>query len=97
MTLEGESTFSIRSIGLKFKERQNDPQSWSLDDLANTVALGEHVRLLGRISRVFAEEDRLRYNHGIRFEVHNILREPDCKQAGVPDAIAALIYSTSRP
>ncbi|KAK3819891.1 MAG: hypothetical protein J3Q66DRAFT_438993 [Benniella sp.] len=62
------------------------------DDLANTVALGEHVRLLGKISRVFAEEDRLRYNHGIRFEVNNILREPDCRQARVPDAIAALIY-----
>lgn len=84
-------------IGLGSWKRQMTLKPRLLDDLANTVALGEHIRLLGRLSRVFPYDDRLHYSHGIRFEVNNVLREPDCRQATVPDEIAAIIYSKSKP
>ncbi|KAI7819227.1 hypothetical protein BC939DRAFT_268038 [Gamsiella multidivaricata] len=61
------------------------------DDLANTVALGERIGLLGRLSRVFAGQTQESYIHGVQIEVNNILRESGRRSLGLPHSIAEVI------
>ncbi|KAI8362221.1 hypothetical protein B0O80DRAFT_524586, partial [Mortierella sp. GBAus27b] len=63
------------------------------NDLVNTVALGENIQLIGRLSRGFPKETRYHYSHGIQFEANNVLHEPDRRQETIPDAIAKVIYN----
>ncbi|KAI8600772.1 hypothetical protein EDD21DRAFT_444259 [Dissophora ornata] len=62
------------------------------DDLANTVVLGEEVRLVGKLSRVFSEKNHEIYFHGVKIEVNNILRDSCREPLRIADPIAAIIH-----
>lgn len=68
----------------------------TIDDLVNTVALGESIQLLGRLSRSMVQKAEGTYLHGIRVEVNNVLKVSSPEDIGVPKPIESILRCKSR-